>query len=118
VFDGGRNALAHLARMLVGKKMLPISKIRNNKWHRISLILFSIVPLIIFLGVKKPVLLVMLAGVVSAISMPLLAGLVFWSLVKQVPAEYRPNKFYLINLAMSVIVYVMFMAQSLKGLLQ
>ncbi len=112
VFDGGRIALAHLARMFSKKEMLPIENIRGNSWYRVTLVLFSVVPLILFLGIQRPVFLVIIAGVISAISMPLLGGLVFWSLLKQVPKEYRPNKFYLANLIIGVLVYLYFMIQS------
>jgi len=116
VFDGGRIALAHLARMLSNKSMIPISHIRGNTWYRITLILFSLIPLILFLGVPRPVFLVIIAGAISAVSMPLLGGLVFWSLLKQIPVQYRPNKFYLINLILGVGVYLFFMVQSLLKL--
>lgn len=116
VFDGGRLSIAHLARMLMKKDTIPVEKIRTNKWYKISLILFSLIPLTIFYGIQKPVFLVMTASIISAVSMPLLAGLVFWSLLKQVPKEFRPNKFYLINLTLGVVIYLFFMIQSLLQL--
>lgn len=113
VFDGGRIAIARLARRITNRESIPIKNIRRNKWYRTTLILFSVTPLIIFYGVQRPVFLVMIASIVSAVSMPLLAGLVFWSLLKQVPKEFRPNKFYLTNLALGVVIYLFFMVQSL-----
>jgi len=116
VFDGGRLALAHLARLLLGKPALPIESVRTDWWYRIALILFSLIPLILFLGVQRPVLLVLIAGAVSAISMPLLAFQVFWSLRTHVPQEYRPGMFYMGNLIVGIAVYLFFMAQALYQL--
>lgn len=113
VFDGGRISIAHIARLLTKREPVPAENIRQNKWYRVTLILFSVVPLAIFLGVQRPVFLVIVASVISAISMPLLAWQIFWSLVKKVPKEYRPNKFYLANLFLSVLVYLFFMGQAL-----
>lgn len=117
VFDGGRIGIAHIARMLSGRPTIPIADMRRNVWYRVSLVLFSIVPLILFLGIQRPVLLVIIASIISAVSMPLLAGQVFWTLLKGVPKEYRPGKFYLANLFLSILVYLFFMGQSLYGLL-
>jgi Mn2+/Fe2+ NRAMP family transporter len=116
VFDGGRVAIAHLSRKLAKREMVPTEKIRTNSWYRTTLILFSLVPLIMFYGFQRPVTLVIIAGVVSAISMPLLAFLVYTSLVKQVPKEFRPNKFYLGSLILGIIVYLGFMVQALISL--
>lgn len=117
VFDGGRISIAHIARLLSGKPTVPAALMRRNAWYRVSLVLFSIVPLVLFLGVQRPVLLVIIASVISAVSMPLLAGQVFWTLLKVVPREYRPGKFYMANLFLSILVYLFFMGQSFYGLL-
>ena len=75
--------------------------------------LFSIVPLALFLGIKQPVTLVIAAGIISAVSMPLLGYQVYRSLIRDVPREYRPRPFYLGNLLLSVAVYLFFMGQAL-----
>jgi Mn2+/Fe2+ NRAMP family transporter len=112
VFDGGRMAIAHIVRMLMKRKPVPLESMRTNTWYRVSLVLFSLVPLVIFLGVQQPVALVITAGVISAVSMPFLAAQVFWSLVRQIPPAYRPNRFYLGNLLLSIVVYVFFTCQA------
>lgn len=117
VFDGGRMSIAHIARLLTGRSTVPSADMRQNTWYRVSLILFSIIPLALFLGVQRPVLLVIIASVISAVSMPLLAGQVFWTLLKVVPREYRPGKFYMANLFLSILVYLFFMGQGFYGLL-
>lgn len=113
VFDGGRMGIAHLARMLTGRPTVAPSEMRSNLWYRVSLVLFSLVPLILFLGIKQPVALVIAAGIISAVSMPLLAFQVFRSLTRDIPAAYRPGGFYLGNLLLSIAVYVFFMGQAL-----
>ncbi len=113
VFDGGRMAIAHIVRMLTGRATVPPALMRSNAWYRVSLIFFSLVPLILFLGLKQPVALIIAAGVLSAVSMPLLAFQVYRSLVRDIPAVYRPGKFYLGNLLLSVAVYVFFTGQAL-----
>lgn len=113
VFDGGRMAIAHIVRMLLGKETIQPAKMRGNMWYRASLVLFSIVPLALFLGIKQPVTLVIAAGIISAVSMPLLGYQVYRSLIRDVPREYRPRPFYLGNLLLSVAVYLFFMGQAL-----
>lgn len=117
VLDGGRITSTHLIRSLIGQEAVRLNKIRSHSWYRATLIAFSLIPLIIFWGVQQPVALVIIASVISAVSMPLLAGLVFWSLLKQIPQVYRPGKFYLINLGIAVIIYLFFMTQSLIELI-
>jgi Mn2+/Fe2+ NRAMP family transporter len=117
VFDGGRISIAHLLRLLARKKTIPADHIRGNVWYRITLVLFSVVPLGIFLGVQKPVLLVIIASIISALAMPLLAWQTLWSLLKDIPKEYRPSRFYISNLALSILVYLFFMGQALFGVL-
>ena len=116
VHDGGRMGIAHAIRLLRGQKMVGIEKMREHPLYRATLIGFSIIPLIIFLDFPKPVFLIIASSVISAVSMPLLGGLVLWSLLKQVPEEHRPSKFYIANLALGVIVYLFFMFQALTQL--
>lgn len=113
VFDGGRIAIAHIARRLMGLPTLAPEVIRGNAWYRVALILFSIVPLVLFLAVKQPVLLVITAGAISAIAMPVLALQIFWSLYKDIPARFRPSIFALSNLVLAAAVYVFFTGQAL-----
>ncbi len=116
VFDGGRIVIAYLARLLLGQEPIQTRHMRANAGYRTSLIVFSIIPLIIFFWVQKPVLLVIIAGVLSAVSMPVLAGLVLWSLTKQIPSVYRPSKFYCINLGLGIVIYLYFTIQTLLKL--
>lgn len=116
VFDGARITIAHIVRLLLGKLPLPITEIRSNSGYRVSLIVCSIIPLAIFLGLPNPVLLIIFSSIVSAVSMPLLGILVYWSLLKQIPLTFRPNKFHLVNLGLAVIVYLFFTVQSLLAI--
>ncbi|MHB1086731.1 MAG: Nramp family divalent metal transporter [Minisyncoccota bacterium] len=113
VFDGGRISIAHIVRMLLRKPTVASPDMRANIWYRVTLIFFSLVPLAIFLGFKQPVALVITAAVISAVSMPLLAFQVYGSLMRDIPLIYRPNRFYLGNLLLSVAVYLFFMGQAL-----
>lgn len=113
VFDGGRISIAHIIRMLLRKPTVASRDIRGNTWYRVTLILFSLVPLVLFLGIKQPVALVITAAVISAVSMPLLAFQVYRSLTRDIPVIYRPSRFYLGNLLLSIAVYVFFMGQAL-----
>lgn len=116
VLDGARIAIAHIIRLLSGKLPLPITEIRSDAGYRFALIICSVLPLALFLGLPNPVILVIFASVVSAVSMPLLGVLVYWSLINQIPSVYKPNKFFLINLALAVIVYLFFTIQSLMAI--
>lgn len=113
VFDGCRIGIAHLARLLTGRERVPIGEMRKNNWYRISLVVFSLIPLFLFLGISRPVALILFASVVSAISMPFLAIVTLWSIIRVLPKVYRPNRFYLFNLVLSIVVYLLFMGQSL-----
>lgn len=113
VFDGGRLALAHLALRLAGREPPPIGEVRRHPWYRATLIGFALVPLAIFLGVQQPVTLVLIAGAISAISMPLLALQTLLSLL-----EYgRPGALYFAALLVAFGVYGAFALQALLKLL-
>lgn len=112
VFDGGRIALAHLALLLSGKKPADAREIRGHWWYRSSLVVFSIVPLCIFLGAERPVMLVLIAGALSAVSMPLLGLQALNSLV----SLGRPARKFVVLLMVAILVYAGFTVQALFSL--
>lgn len=116
VFDGGRLSSGQLVRMLLKKEPVPIEEIRRNVWYRVALVVLALVPLIIFLGVQQPVMLVVIASIISAIAMPLLGMQVLLSL-RHLPHHFRPGRFYAANLLLGIVVYIFFMGGTLYQLL-
>ncbi len=99
VFSGAKMVFSHLGKILFK---------RIKKWNLISSIIFSLIPLFLIFFFSKPVILVMIAGTIAALSMPVLAFLTIWSLYIQIPKNLKPNKFYFTNIIISFIVYLFF----------
>jgi Mn2+/Fe2+ NRAMP family transporter len=99
VFSGVKMVFSHLGRILFK---------RIKKWNLISTIIFSLIPLILVFFFSEPVILILIAGTMAALSMPILAFLTIWSLYHQIPKYLRPNKFYFTNIIISFIVYLFF----------
>lgn len=112
VYDGGRIALAHLVLRLAKREPPPPGEMRRHPWYRTALVIFALVPLVIFFGVPQPVTLVLVAGVISAISMPLLALQALSSL-----RQYeRPGAPYILALLVAFVVYGAFSLQALRSM--
>lgn len=112
VFDGGRIALAHIALRVFNKEPATARDIRGHAWYRATLVAFSIIPLALYLGLERPVILVLIAGAISALSMPILAFQTLTSLLW----VGRPNFLYYVAIIISLAAYTGFAIQALRGL--
>ncbi len=99
VFSGAKIVFSRLGE-------ITFKRIKN--WNLISLIIFSLIPLLVVFFFSKPVILVLIAGTTAALAMPILAFLSIWSLYYQIPKNLKPNKFYFFNIIFSFIIYLFF----------
>lgn len=117
VFDGGRVSCAHLARLVRGRAPAPAGTFRRAADYRAWLVAFAALPLLVFFGFPRPVLLVTLGAVASALAMPVLSGLVLYGLVFRLPPARRPGKLFLFHLAAGVFLYTLMMFRALSEFL-
>jgi Mn2+/Fe2+ NRAMP family transporter len=115
VLDGTYLSVSRLVTLLRGGD--PATADRRRSAARLAtLSLFAAVPLALLLLVKQPLTLVITAGVVSAVSMPVLGILVLYSLAKGNLREYRPSPLYLSGLVLAIAFYLVLMVISIAQL--
>jgi Mn2+/Fe2+ NRAMP family transporter len=115
VLDGTYLSVSRLVALLRGVD--PATADRRRSPQRLAtLAAFAAVPLLLLLLVKQPLTLVIIAGVVSAVSMPVLGLLVLYSLAKGNLGTYRPSRLYLGGLMLAITFYLVLMIISIGQL--
>jgi Mn2+/Fe2+ NRAMP family transporter len=82
----------------------------------LSLAVLSLIPLLLLLAVEQPVTLVIISGLVSAVSMPVLGTLVLYSLIRSTAEEHQPSRVYLGAIAVATFLYLVLMVISIVQL--
>lgn len=94
IFNGVCSSIIYLLNSIFGNRRSFSNKIKSDGGKLTIAILFGLISLSIFFFVSNPVFLVALAGAASALATPVLFVFIIWALLKKIPKEYRPKKFY------------------------
>lgn len=116
VLDGTYVTGHRLVSRLRGREPAVVADRGRSLPRAVSLAVLSLTPLLLLLVVAQPVTLVIISGLVSAVSMPILGTLVLYSLTRSATSEYRPSRVYLGAIAVATLLYLVLMVISVAQL--
>lgn len=113
VLDGSSLTLHRLVVLLITDDAVVIANRRRTIGRAALLIVIALAPLTLLFVVQQPVTLVVISGVVSAVSMPILGFLTLYSLTRSGFAEHRLSRSYLATVVVATVLYLAFMVISI-----
>lgn len=116
VLDGAYLTVYRLVSLLTRNDAAVVADRRKTIGRAVSLAVLALTPLVLLLVVQQPVTLVIVSGLVSAVSMPMLGTLVLYSLTRSDFAEHHLSRSYLGTLIFATVLYLVLMVISIVQL--
>ncbi len=113
IFNGCCSSIINLIRGIFSKNGHWDEEKRKSPLGISVALIFGLAALGIFFFVPNPVILVAVAGATSALATPVLTIFIIWGLLRKVPKEFRPGKFYLSFLVVGTIIHIIIIAEAI-----
>jgi Mn2+/Fe2+ NRAMP family transporter len=112
--DGWGRMYADATLMLLPETMNRFEKGKSRAWLRRRLmniyivVVLTIIPIIVFLVLRNPVVILSIAGIITAAHLPIMVALTLYLNLSRLPREHGPGIFFITATGFAIVFYAFF----------